>query len=241
MSGCALPRAVAHHRAGGAIACRSRGRSVQQLPADGGRGVDPRRCGAGRSPDVRAVRRRSQGRQVARQSGRRTRRRRIIARREQPAGSQAALQPSFTALSLSPAGEGSSSTTLALAILGTLLVVSLAGLESLIVIRGLDRTRELSIRAALGASRRQLLRHLLVEHTVLGGIALFGALVTLSWLIDTSPLWATKLGITGPLARDWAVLGTTIAVTGGLLVLASCRRWLPSWPCDHHSRRAQEA
>lgn len=66
------------------------------------------------------------------------------------------------------------------------LLVACANLANLQLARGLARTRELALRAAVGASRRQLIAHLLLETGILAAVGLgLGLLLTL-WGIHVS-------------------------------------------------------
>jgi predicted permease len=74
---------------------------------------------------------------------------------------------------------------LLLTVTGIVLLIACANVANLLLARGMGRATELSIRAAIGASRRRLLRQLLTESSVL---AVLGAVTGL--LVS---LWATDL------------------------------------------------
>jgi predicted permease len=62
------------------------------------------------------------------------------------------------------------------------LLVSCANVASLLLLRGLDRRRELAMRVALGAQRGRLARLLLYEGLVLAGLGAVAALVVFLWM-----------------------------------------------------------
>ncbi|HMD37482.1 MAG TPA: ABC transporter permease [Vicinamibacterales bacterium] len=64
------------------------------------------------------------------------------------------------------------------------LLVACANLTNLLLARACARTRELSVRLAIGASRRDLIQQLTIESVVLAGIGGFGGLLVASWGID---------------------------------------------------------
>lgn len=92
-----------------------------------------------------------------------------------------------------------------------LLVVCL-NVSSMVLVRSAMRERELSIRLALGASRRRLIRHLLAEAVVLA--ALGGTLASIA-LLNIPPLVAWWLGT--PLPRQ---LQTALQVDAGTLAIS---------------------
>jgi putative ABC transport system permease protein len=96
---------------------------------------------------------------------------------------------------------------------GFILLIACANLANLLLSRGAARTRELTIRAALGASRGRLLRQMLTESLLLslggGGLGLLLAAVSLEPLLQLSP----GLIQYGKAELDWRVMGFTLAVT----------------------------
>src|SRR5262249_12614448 len=66
---------------------------------------------------------------------------------------------------------------------GLVLIVACANVSSLLIARAIGRRRELTIRAALGASRRDLVVRLLGESAVLGGAGGLLGLIVSFWLV----------------------------------------------------------
>lgn len=72
---------------------------------------------------------------------------------------------------------------------GAVLLVACANLANLQLARGLARSRELALRSAVGASRRQLIQHLVLESGILAFAGLvLGIILTLwgAWLVKSS-------------------------------------------------------
>ncbi|MEO6879145.1 MAG: ABC transporter permease, partial [Gemmatimonadaceae bacterium] len=61
------------------------------------------------------------------------------------------------------------------------LLIACANLANLQLARGIGRSRELALRAALGASRRDIISQLLLESAVLAGAGLIGGLILTYW------------------------------------------------------------
>jgi putative ABC transport system permease protein len=107
---------------------------------------------------------------------------------------------------------------LLLGAVGCVLLIASANIANLTLERALRRQRELVIRAALGASRWQLVRQMLVESAVLavlgGGLGLLLAV----WGVDLiSALYPPHVAfsLVGPITFDTTVLVFTAAVTLG--------------------------
>ena len=135
-----------------------------------------------------------------------------------PTGYSAETIKTFKSFKLAayPAGSGvsvlraayNSSLQLLLAITGLVLLIACANLANLMLARASTRQREMAIRMALGASRRRMLRQLLIESSLLaiGGAVLGVALAhPLSRLLVAS-LDTSQYSIHLAITTDWRVL-----------------------------------
>src|SRR5690606_8997580 len=82
------------------------------------------------------------------------------------------------------AGDYATSFMLMLAVVGFVLLVACLNLANLLLARATSRRQELAIRAALGATRSALVRHLLVESIAISLIAGGLGILTAMWLLD---------------------------------------------------------
>ena len=99
-----------------------------------------------------------------------------------------------------------------LAAAGLVLLIACANLGNLLLARATARTREISVRLALGASRERIIRQLLTESMVialLGGIAGLAA----AWMLRVGLLHLVSDSIHLPVTPDARVLGFAFALT----------------------------
>ena len=93
------------------------------------------------------------------------------------------------------------------------LLVACVNVANLLLARANGRTREVAVRAALGAGRRRLVQQFLAESVVLGLAGGAAGLVVASWatraLIALGPPSIPRLGEVG---LDWRVLGFTASI-----------------------------
>ena len=104
---------------------------------------------------------------------------------------------------------------------GFVLLIACSNLANLLLARTIERTREFAVRAALGASRLQLIRTLVLESLILAAVGGTGALVvassTTSWLRSVI---ANGGGPSFEFPMDWRVLSFALGVS--LLTLFLC-------------------
>ncbi|HEV3142167.1 MAG TPA: ABC transporter permease [Vicinamibacterales bacterium] len=119
------------------------------------------------------------------------------------------------------------------------LVIACANVANLTLTRLVQRERELSIRAALGAHAKLLRRQLLAENLVLsalgGALGLAFAVAGLNLLIKYTGRFTTR---TGEIALDGRVLAFTVAVATGVALLFA---WAPRLPFVNDPARAMSA
>lgn len=117
-----------------------------------------------------------------------------------------------------------------------LLLMATVNVANLMLARGLERQRELAVRAAMGASRWQMVRQALIEGLVLAGIGAACALVVLRWavqgLVVLAPSSLPRIGEVGADASMVAVAALLAVVVGVAVSL------VPMWAASRADVRA---
>jgi predicted lysophospholipase L1 biosynthesis ABC-type transport system permease subunit len=100
--------------------------------------------------------------------------------------------------------------TVVFSVVGLVLAIACSNLATLLLVRGSARATEISVRLALGATRRQLMRHLLMESLVLSLAGTAVGVAIAHWGLRY--LATIDLPIILSMQLDYRVLGFAIAV-----------------------------
>ena len=121
-------------------------------------------------------------------------------------------------------------------VVGFVLLIACANVANLLLARSVSRARELSIRAAIGAGRRRLVRQLLTESVLLAVIGGIVGVLLASWLLRLFLVLApANFAGVQTIRIDMQVLLTTLAIavaTGILFGLAPARHGFRVDPND---------
>jgi predicted permease len=116
-------------------------------------------------------------------------------------------------------------------IAAAVLIVAATNVAGLLVARAADRQRELAVRAALGASRRRVLRQLLIEHAIVsvagaGGGLLVAALATglVVGLLPADVVPVREPGLSGRVLAFAGILAVVIGAVLGVLTARAAMR-----------------
>ena len=103
-----------------------------------------------------------------------------------------------------------------LSLAGTVLFIVCLNISGMMLVRGATRERELSIRAALGASRQRLIRHLFFEALVL---AFAGGAISAFVLFGVPAIIGWRLGV--PVPEEIDLDAANVAIALGLCLVVS--------------------
>jgi putative ABC transport system permease protein len=101
---------------------------------------------------------------------------------------------------------------------GLVLLIACANVANLLLARATARTREVAIRAAIGASRAQIIGQLFIESLLLAIVSGIGGVLLANWGLTALVLLAPK-GV--PRLDEAAIDGSVLAFAMGISVLAS--------------------
>jgi putative ABC transport system permease protein len=116
------------------------------------------------------------------------------------------------------------------AMAGCVLLVACVNVANLLLARSLSRNREISIRAALGAGRWQIIKQLLVESTLLGTLGGSAGLLLAVWGVDSMKAFLPGIPRIDEISPDPRVLAFTGLLGLGVGIFAGL---LPAWRASH--------
>jgi putative ABC transport system permease protein len=145
--------------------------------------------------------------------------------REQPA--RGSLGAQVVPLADQIYGQTRPALRLLVASVACLLLIACANVANLLLARGVDRERELAVRAAMGASGRRLAAQLFGESLMLGLLGGGAGVLIATWAVSiVSGLIPVDVPGVDRLAIDWRVLGVALTLSLGAAVLFGTA---PAW------------
>ena len=139
-----------------------------------------------------------------------------------------------TGLAAAIAGEAPSTLGLLAGAAGLVLLIAFANLAGLLIVRSIDRQRELAVRSALGARRSEIARQLLLEAQALVALGTIGGVFLAWWLTPIAGRLALEqfgsianrdVTVSWPVVAAVAMLASVCAWLSGLLpVVIAARR-----------------
>src|SRR6266566_5797525 len=127
-------------------------------------------------------------------------------------------------------GSAHSALLMLCAMAACVLLVACVNVANLLLARSLSRNREISIRAALGAGRWQIIQQLLVESAILGIFGGLAGLILAIWGVDSMKAFLPGIPRMDEMSPDPRVLIFTAAISFGVGIFAGL---LPAWRASH--------
>jgi putative ABC transport system permease protein len=109
---------------------------------------------------------------------------------------------------------------------GCVLLVACVNVANLLLARALTRNREISIRAALGAGRWQIIKQLVIESTLLGALGGIAGLLFAFWGVDSLKVFLPGIPRIDEISPDPRVLAFTALLSLAVGIFAGL---LPAW------------
>jgi macrolide transport system ATP-binding/permease protein len=121
------------------------------------------------------------------------------------------------------AGNMTATLAITMAVVFFVLLIACANVSNLLLARSLLRRHEMTMRLALGAGRRRLIKQLFTEGLILSVIAAIGGIAVAYWcrnaLVLSFPSPAAGIIIDLPGRIDWRVLALSVAICVGATLL----------------------
>src|SRR5262249_49471096 len=114
-----------------------------------------------------------------------------------------------------------------------IMLIACANVVSLTLARGASRSRELAVRAAIGATTSRLLRQQLVESALLAALGGAAAVIAAVWAAQV--LRSSSLPLAERIAVDGRVLAASTALSFAAAILTGL---LPAWSATRDRRDA---
>jgi putative ABC transport system permease protein len=127
-------------------------------------------------------------------------------------------------------GSTQSALLMLCAMAGCVLLVACVNVANLLLARSLSRNREISIRAALGAGRRHIIKQLLAESVLLGIFGGLAGMLLAIWGVDSLKAFLPSIPRIEEISPDLRVLTFTALASLGVGIVAGL---LPAWRASH--------
>src|SRR5437762_4165403 len=127
-------------------------------------------------------------------------------------------------------GSAHSALLMLCAMASCVLLVACVNVANLLLARSLSRNKEISIRAALGASRWRIVKQLLAESILLGAFGGVAGLFVAIWGLDSLKTFLPNIPRIEEISPDPRVLAFTAFLSLGVGILAGL---LPAWRASH--------